>query len=322
MRRSPRIRSFPATTLDALPELEYDSMLASVGYEQRSRQIAEASAASGVAIPFGDRRVLDYPRNREFFEKREWDQPSLEGSSCFAVVSDWLNGVVDGNGRPTRVAVDISSMSRNRIADVVEAVVSLPPEVEIDIDFLYTPAKFRAPAEEDEPPVFKVAPVSSFFAGWWDALDEPLFVVVGLGYELQRAASALDVLEPAGAQIYVPVGTDKRYLEAVQVSNEGLFDVPSVHEIQVRYNVADPFECFRRLEASVARLEHGHRVALVPLGPKIFALVAVLTAAFHRTTAQVIRVSAGERQEPLPQESDGNLYGLTLALRPPSDEGE
>ncbi len=322
MSRSPRIRPFAATTLDEAGEIPYHSALASVGYEKRSRQIPEALGITGAAIPFATRRKLEFEPNLKFFKSSGWDLLSVEESDCYTAVSDWLRSLLSGLDEPVRVAIDVSSMSRDRIADVVEGVFDLPLSAELDVDFLYTPAKFQPPPEEGEqPPVFSVAPVSGYFAGWWSALDKPLYVVVGLGYELERAASALDVLEPETTQIYVPIGTDERYFEAVQTANQGLIDVPNLEPNEIHYEVADPFACFRRLEASIARLEDENRIALVPLGPKIFALIMTLTAALHPVTTQVIRVSAGDRQKAVPQESDGSLYGLTLALRPPKEDG-
>ncbi len=321
MIRSPRIRPFPARTLAQAAELPYDSALASVGYEKRSRQIPEVLTVTGAAIPFRDKQELEFKRNLEFFREKDWNLLGAEDVDCYSKVSTWLNELLQDDRRPFRVAIDVSSMSRDRIADVVEALFDLPIDIELDVDFLYTPAVFQPPPPEDaQPPVFDVAPVSAYFAGWWNALDKPLYAIVGLGYELERAASALDVLEPEATQIYTPLGTDGRSLEAVREANQGLIDAPSLEDHEIVYEVADPFTCFRRLEASVARLVDGHRIAMVPLGPKIFSLIATLTAALHPVTTQVIRVSAGRRQGAVAQESDGTLYGLTLSLRPPSDD--
>jgi hypothetical protein len=131
------------------------------------------------------------------------------------------------------------------------------------------------------------------------------------------AASALDLLEPAEAQTFIPKGSDPKYLKAVREANEGIGDWCAVDPEEVFYAVSDPFSCFRQLEARVRRLQVDRRVALVPLGPKIFALIAMLSAALHPGACQVIRVSAGTHQEPIPRSSDGDLFGLTLAISSP-----
>jgi hypothetical protein len=320
MERAPRIKPFAARDLAAAAETPYASALASLGFEQRCREIPEALDVTGVAVPFDDRHDLDFKANLAFFTAAGWQMPKLGEDEFFDWVATWLAALTEDGATP-RIAVDVSSMSRRRIADVVEAIFSLPPEAELDVDFLYTPADFETPRPELEPPIFKVAPVSDYFAGWWNALEKPLFVIVGLGYELQMAAGALDLLEPQETQVFVPRGNDPDYLEAVTVANRGLEDWCGIEAKEVFYEVADPFACFRQLEAKVGRIEKTRRVAMLPLGPKIFALLVTLTAALHPMTSQVIRVTAGDHQKALPRKSDGSLFGITLSIkRPPSED--
>ncbi len=318
--RAPRIKPFLPRKLDDAADLSYRSVLASLGFEQRCRQIPEALDEKGVAIPFDDHHELDYVQNLEFFEESGWDIPAVSDESYFDWVLNWLHELV-ADGGPARIAIDVSSTSRKRIADAVEAILSLPLDVDLDVDFLYTPAEYEDFNEALEPPIFSVAPVSEFFAGWWNALDKPLFAVVGLGYELEMASSALDLLEPQVAQAFVPEGSDPRYLKAVREANRGIGDWCGVDPEEVAYAVSDPFATFRTLEARVGRLREDHRIALVPLGPKIFAVVATIIGALHPRSAQVIRVTAGKHREPIPRASDGDLFGITLSLsRPPSLE--
>jgi hypothetical protein len=316
MTRAARIKPFPASTVRRIDGTVYGSVLASLGFERRCREIPSALGISGVVIPFGDRHDLDYDVNRKFFNEAGWEISEIEEDEYFYRVSRWLSEAIAA-GKPTRIAADVSSMSRRRIADVVEAVFNLPEDAHLDIDFLYTPARFEPPDVSLEPPVFSVGPVSESFAGWWSALEKPLHAVVGLGYELERAASALDVLEPESTQIYVPVGNDPKYLEAVRKSNTGLFEFRGVDPNEVQYPVSDPFSCFAQLEASIGRKAETHRISLIPLGPKIFALLATVASALHPTVSQVIRVTAGHREVPMPRRSNGIICGLTVALRPP-----
>jgi hypothetical protein len=320
-RQSPRIRPFDQLRLSDAGGLEYDNALASVGFEQRSRQIPEALSVAGTAIPFEDHQELEFDANMAYFEGSDWTIRSIGEEDYFIAVSDWITSSLCEQG-VTRLAVDVSSMSRLRIANVVEAALSLSVDVDLDLDFLYTPAEYEAYDEGSEPPIFSVEPVSEYFAAWWSRLDRPLFAFVGLGYELEMASSALDMLEPQGAQAFIPEGSDPRYLSAVREANKGIGVWSPVDPEEVSYRVADPFACFRLLEARVSRLVGNHRIALIPLGPKIFAVIATIAGALHPRDVQVVRVSAGKRREVVPRSSDGDLFGLTLSLRriPESEE--
>ncbi len=317
MTAQPRVRPFPARGIDELADAPYDGVLASLGFERRSRDIPAAvdPTPSAVAVPFGDRHEDTFAENKEWFDDHEWEQPQFEEAEYFAWVDAWLQARAEEASGVARVAVDVSSTSRYRMAAVIEALLSLPPETRLEVDFLYAPARFEEPSSEDEPPVFSVAPVSGYFAGWWRALEAPLYAIIGVGYELERASCAINMLEPERAEVYVPDGNDPRYLEEVRKANRGLMETRGV-EHEVLYDVGDPFSCFRQLEASISRLERDQRVAIVPLGPKIFAVCAILAGGLHLDSTQVIRITAGERQRPIPRESDGNVYGLTLSFSP------
>lgn len=315
MTRSPRIKPYPASKLRALEGQGYDSALATVGYEERSRQIPEALGIAGLAVPFADHHELDFKKNLEFVRQAKWEISECDEESFYELVSSWFTSLLNDAGQLVRVAVDVSSMRRHRIADIVEAVFALPAEANIDVDFLYAPARYAEPNPNREPQVISVTPVTDAFAGWWEDLDKPLLGIVGLGYEFERAASALDVLEPDNTQIYMPQGSDERYAKAVSKANAGLEELPGVMPSRVDYSVADPFSCFKSLEVTVSRMAASDRIALIPLGPKIFALVVTVVAALHPAEVQVVRVSADVNEPAEPRKADGNVYGLTVSLR-------
>jgi hypothetical protein len=313
-RQAPRIKPFEPRRLGDAGAIDYVGALASVGFERRSREIPEALSVSGLAVPFEDHQELDFDANMAYFEGSGWTIDSPKEGDFFGAVSNWIGSNLRDDGA-TRLAVDVSSMSRLRIANVIEAALSLPNDVDLDLDFLYTPAEYEDYDEASEPPIFSVEPVSEYFAAWWTKLDRPLFAFVGLGYELEMASSALDMLEPEGAQAFVPEGSDSRYLDAVREANKGIGVWSPVDPEEVSYRVADPFACFRLLEARVSRMVDDHRIALIPLGPKIFAVIATIAGALHPRDVQVLRVTAGRRREAVPRRSDGDLFGLTLSLR-------
>ena len=320
-----RVLPSEQATLDDLRERRYDAVLASLGFEYRCREIPAALAPAGsrYAIPFEDHTSdADYALNKQWFDGNGWEQPAVGEAAFASWVFSWLEGLNDEADGPLRLAVDISSMSRPRMAGIVEALLSLPRRRRIEVDFLYTPAKFEPPRPASDPHVFDVAPVTPYFAGWWSDLEAPLWVLIGVGYELELASSAIDALEPAKTEAYVPQGDDERYLDKIKEANAALLDYPGALHLTTFYAVSNPFACFRQLESRLEQLTPAHRIALVPLGPKIFAVCAMLAAALHPAATQIIRVSAGARQLAVNRYSDGNVYGLTAVVGPSRDEEE
>ena len=321
-RRSPRIREFPARTLEAIDGARYDAALASLGFEMRCREIPAAigTPADATVIPFGDRHVLDYRKNEAWFREHSWKEVELEEEQIVSWTANWLAGLSSGHAESVRIAIDVSSMNRLRIGAVIEAMLSLPLDARAEVDLLYTPAQFEVPDQSEDPQVFDVTPVSDYFAGWWTDLGAPLVAVIGVGYELEMAASAIDKLEPEGTIVFTPNGEDARYAKEVARANVALMQPAKVG--RQPYEVADPFGCFGLLETTLAKLEQRFRVAFVPLGPKIFAACAMLAAGLHPDTSQVIRVTTGSRGTAVNRRSNGKLCGLTVLINPPPGEQE
>jgi predicted transcriptional regulator len=320
---APRIRPLQPRSLRSIKKNQYDAALASLGFERRCRQTPKAigTPAIAAAIAFGDRREHDYAANERWFAQNGWEHVEIPEEEVIAWVGNWMSELAGRRDDPVRVAVDVSSMSRMRIAAVIEALLHLGPEARAEVDLLYTPAEFEPPPKED-PPVFSVAPVSSYFAGWWTDLGMPLVAVIGVGYELEMAASAIDKLEPERTIVFTPDGEDPRYAREVERANRALMATKGVDRPPTPYEVANPFGCFTALESQLSRLETQSRVALVPLGPKIYAACAMLAAGLHLEQTQVIRVSAGDRQQALNRKSNGKLCGLRVVVGPADTEGD
>jgi hypothetical protein len=163
--------------------------------------------------------------------------------------------------------------------------------------------------------VITLAPVSTYFAG--ELQPHPSTVgLVGVGYEPNKAAGVLNNLEiPCGA-VYLPNGPDERIAPAVLAANRGLLDSADKHE-RIEYEILDPFDCITRLEGrSRALLRVGEVPAIIPLGPKIFALSACIVAAMHHPQIQVWRASFDADEHAMERRSDGSVCGVSVEISP------
>jgi len=305
------------TTLTSVDPSSYHAVIGSVGFESRSREILMALTDVGrrAAVPFRDRQEVAFSDNIEQLTAAEFELPELtDERQSVEWLAKWIRQTAC-DPEVTRLAVDVSSMTRPRIGAVIEMLFELPDDCSVEADLLYTPAAFRPLGASDDPPVLNICPVSGYYAGWWSDLEAPLHAVIGLGYELERASSAIDHLEPASFEVLIPRGIDGRYLTEVERANDALFKTPNL-ERHGYYEVPEPFACFQMLEASVHRRSENERIALLPLGPKIFAAAAMLVGALHPQHAQVIRVTAADKQEARDQVSDDQIYGIRLVMRP------
>jgi hypothetical protein len=310
-----RVEAFPERRLDGASELNYDAALFSLGYEPRCRAIPAnvGHVDQRVVASFTDRvREPSFEDNRAWYQQNGHKIVEVDGHAYREWVHSWLAEVTshDASGREAmRVLIDISSMTRLRIAAVVEALNELQSPVAVRVDFLYAPELYHEPPPPADA-TLSIGPVSPYFAGWSTELDRPLIAVIGLGFEPDKAAGAVEFLEPEHALACSPLGPDPRFREKLEESNSPLWSERVTRGFD--YPLSDPYRGFVRLESRVQSLLRSARPLLVPLGPKIFALACLLVAALHEPAVPVWRVSSGELEEPVPREASGQLYGLTV----------
>jgi len=311
------LRPWAARKLDDLGELQYHTVLASVGYEPRSSAIARMLPRPrvGVAVGFETHREHAYDDNARWYDEAHYNVSDDWGEAFPPLVRRLLTEAAQEPGR--RVAVDISSMERPRIAAVVHSLATLSRQADLEVDLLYAPAQFRPPGDLPSG-TLSLTCVSAFFIGRLQSASEladPV-ALVGLGYEPYKAAGALQSLEVDRAVALVPEGFDERFLPEVLEANKGLLAGPDPPD-QLRYPVADPAECVALLDGQIHALRaRGATPLLLPLGPKIFTANACLAAAMHHPHVAVWRASFLEREDAVPHHPDGNVCGVTFTRRP------
>jgi hypothetical protein len=312
------VAPYPSTELATLDGSGYASAVASIGYEPRSIVIARAlkGTCRGSAVEFAHGHVLSYDENRRGYAELGWEAVSCEEDQFLQWVRELFARIAGGElrdprQRRPRVAIDVSSMTRTRIAALVQALAELPPHLQLGADFLYVPAVYRDP-ETPPPAILHRAPVAPYFAG--SLVMDDSTVVLGLGYEQHKAASTIEDFGPSEVVAFVPEGPDERFLQAVIAANSGVLQGPLTPR-EERYPVGDPFATFQRLEALCFDLlyrEHPRMPVLVPLGPKIFAACCLVVGALHPEHVAVWRVSYRTQEPASPAEASSQVFGLRV----------
>src|SRR5262245_31254955 len=115
------------------------ALIAAVGYEQRSTQVAKIFQGAAIrhACGFSEQHTLHYKRNRAWYEHAGFRTAEVDDAGF----SDWavkaIDGIVDSN--VNNIVIDISSFSRVRLAILVKLLL-LPKHhaKSLQIDFLYS----------------------------------------------------------------------------------------------------------------------------------------------------------------------------------------
>lgn len=205
-------------------------------------------------------------------------------------------------------------MTRRRMALWIQAAAGWTGEKDLEIDFWYSMARFSPPPEDDAPNV-AAGPVLPSFAGWATDPGAPIALILGLGYELDQAIGAVEYIEPAEVLAFDPSGSDAEYAEAIQRANAQLWSMGPKPPRRVTYDPSRVFATFLLVEGLLVGLVRRSRPVLLPFGPKVFTLVALLATQFHPACA-VWRVSSGAAGTPVQRTATGEIVGLRARFRP------
>lgn len=302
------------------PHDNLDLLVGGLGWELRSRRIPEAflhSAERIILLDLDSPGQGDYDANLDFADDAGFLHPKLDSRNLSAWLVDRFQELGGVEGITPRVGIDVSSLSRDRLAYLIQGIQQFETTPTEDaaptvlVDFLYTPAvpPTRAPRPEH---IEILGPVTPRFAGFVPEPNSPVIAFVGVGIEEDRAIGAMEYIEPARSMVFLPYGEDSEFDAKVQASNALVWrQVPK--DSRIRYRVDDPFWLYTTLEELVFNASSDGRAILVPLGPKIFATCCLLVASQH-PRAGVWRVSAGDRGSSGTVESAGKLVGLRIEV--------
>ncbi len=290
---------------------DYDLFVTCLGYEQRASHIARQNtvrAAAKIALGFDYNKVFSYESNRKWYLQNGFLVEEC-GDSDFQEI--FLGAIV--HVPHETVLIDVSSFSRYRIATIISVLRNLSVSSAVDITFVYSVAHYSPPPHGDEP-VLDTSPIRNEFAGWPADPGESLACVVGLGYEEGKAIGAIEFLEAGKVWLFRPIGWDSRFIRAVNRKNKDLYlQVPSANIID--YDLAHPYSLFLRLNSLVRGIINEGRVALLPFGPKMFAVVALIVTMLNEPHISVWRVTSKQFERPVNRRAAGEICGIRICLR-------
>lgn len=291
-----------------------DMFVATVGYETRARYIAAnvpIEAPTRLALGFPEQHVHDYFDNEVWFASMGFEMAEVSDVNYLERCRQSLRKLSTqvSSERPVHVVIDVSSMSRLRIAAWIASLFEVSIDRLFKVDILYASALYSEPSHESGP-IVTSRPVLESFAGWSMTPESQPVVIFGLGYEQDKAVGALEYLEPGVVWAFTPKGEDARYEDAMRAANETLWDlIPSSNIVE--YPVLDPFATFLQVESVSFGAMKAGRPVIIPFGPKIFSVCSLLAACLHYPAIAVWRVSSGALEPPNNRIASGSVVGIT-----------
>lgn len=211
-----------------------------------------------------------------------------------------------------RIAIDISCMSRPTMAAAFQAVLESAEQRPVWMDILYVVAEFTAPPDV-LPPNEDIRPINDWFAGWPTNATASTSLVVGLGYEKNKASGACEYFDAGETWVFVPQSAIGAYEAAVVSNNEELLARARRRDHVTTYRVERPSETFGLLAGTVSRVVSKMNPVLLPFGPKVFFALSLLVAAVYRE-AGVWHVTGDSNLPDTPHQPSSHVSAFRVEL--------
>jgi hypothetical protein len=292
-----------------LSQHHFDVFIGASGYESRATYactcIDLTKIRDRIAFGFTDRITPQRKNNDDFFIKADVTILPTSGDSCQLVREELQRRIESVDNDVVRIFVDYTSMTRSWYAGVIETLGSVQNKKRVECVFSYSPAIFTNPREAT--PNSLVGPLPGFCG--LDVPDKPSALIIGLGYERDRALGLFQYVDPAiSFAFYTDPVLDPRFLDTVKASNTTLLNILPKENIYT-HPLSDLQRTGDLLLSLCAALRDDCRIILAPLGVKPFSLICLLLAARFRDI-DVWRVSPGTKSPPQEREALGKLLML------------
>lgn len=303
----------PAFHVSAADESEsFDVIVVALGFENRSSFVASQYASRSstkIALGYPDNHDLSWATNRAALLRLGFVIDEVLDDGIRSCIASHLDEVVSER---VRVAVDISCFSRVRLAQIIEACFDHSYRSAMDVTFLYAPARYTDDAGI-ESSITIAEPLISDFSSLVADPEKPVGAIVGVGFEPNLALGVSEYLDVASVFAFAPTGVDRRYDRRTEGANREFFLTRNMTHV-LPYDVFDPLTLYTKIETLVYGIGVEHRVCIVPLGPKIFALAALLVAASSPEPVAIWRFSSASASVPRESVADGRVAGLRIRI--------
>ncbi|NTW34260.1 MAG: hypothetical protein HGB12_16850, partial [Bacteroidetes bacterium] len=289
----------------------YDLFVASLGYEKRSVFCSKHFTIQSdykIVDAFSYKKELNYEENRAWYAENDFNIVEFGEDIEFYITDEKIVRITTAlNIKKTiRIGVDISSMSRRKIALWLEYFISILDSDIIVVDYYYSIAPIYGSCVEHYPIRYS-GPVTPYFAGWIPNIDIPLSTVIGLGYDPVKSVGICELLETTNIYAYLPLFEDLVQSEVIAISNKELFDWMkrmNVNGKVYKYHVDMPYSTFIDIQSLTYSLD---RAVFIPFGPKVFALISMLVSLIYYPKVSVWRVSSAENDEAIDRIPSGEV---------------
>lgn len=201
-------------------------------------------------------------------------KPKLSGVDSIVITShseiiELIDENLSSDNGETNIVIDYSCMTKSWYYTIILYFKKKQlKHNKITCYFIYTPSKFSLPLTPK--PNTEIAPLPGKYIV---PTDKPKALIVGLGYEQNKAEGIIDHLDPKECYLfYSKPALDERFVKHLEINNSYLLKSRNV----VTYPLNDLLAIERELTSIYYLLRDEYNIIIAPLGPKPFTFVSML----------------------------------------------
>ncbi len=292
---------------DELYKTRFNLFLIASGYEKRSVFLLEKfkiKADMKIALAYIEKsKELHRKENQKIILANGFEILPVSGEEGFEFQSIIKRIFPATENNTIKILVDYSSMTKVWYSTIITSLMTLSSAIDqIEIYFSYTPAAFSEPRKQKSARL-----TQSLFYDVNKKMDpsKPIALIIGLGLDNSRSETLVKKIKPAVTYLlYTDPAHHINYFEQLFKNNQKL-----IESIEIRNLYNYPFKDLRKTNEILTNLcldlRLKYNIIIAPVGPKVFALIAMLLATRY-PDLDVWRVSGGIYEKIIDKIPDGD----------------
>ncbi|GEM_PF-1783504 len=297
--------------IDLSEGVEADLFISYLPQEHRAFRILEVQAQRSQQcwyVGSGDAQRLQLTQYSPSAQFIELEEVPLR-------LESWLSSKRED--APT-ICIDISCMPHSLMTCIARGICLLAECRKISLVVGYVIAEF-SPPPKNLPPNEDIKPVDEFFAGWPSNASAATSLILGLGYEREKAEGACEYFDASDTWVFFPKSPVGEYDQAVQANNNELLERLDRKHRTLSYCVDSPSNAFGQLAGLVLSIMPRSNPVILPFGPKIFFMLSLLVAALYKEVG-VWHVTGDGSPTGQKQSASDFLIGFHAKFGPADDD--
>jgi hypothetical protein len=256
---------------DELADINANLFICTLSHESRSTHIAkllEGLNCRKIALaPAGQENLNSFRENQEYL--REKDFEIIYVDSEVPDLKEILRGITE---RHMAIILDCTSMSQNWYYEFFRWFDESQEDFDhVRLRFVYTTAGY---VQDDSGN--KVRRVKEFLKREIKKKNSKKALILGLGHEPKVAEAICKIEKPDLLYLfYADPPVDKRFVEKLFVNNHKIIQETPIRNL-IAYPINNGQQIYQSLIDVLLPLRNDYSITLIPRGPKIFSVAAML----------------------------------------------